>query len=329
MRPLLRITAEGEDVTARVADRLIDLRISDAAGLKADTMSMTLDDRDGQLMVPPHQSLVKVALGMAGIPPIPLTPMGSYRVDEVELTGPERRMRIAGTAADMGGAIRAPKTRAWENVTMKDMVARIAADAGLQPVVDPDLAAILFAFEAQTAESDLNLLTRLARRNGAVAKPADGRLVVARRGATANAAGEPLTPLIVLPGMVQNWRWRAAGRGRYASAEASWTELGTAQVNKVVVGEGDPRQVLRHVHSDEASARRAAQAALDDAARGAETATLKFAGFRPDAFAGARLTFREARPELGGAWVVATATHTLNTNLTTEVTLERPAQEGT
>jgi len=327
MRPLIRITAEGEDVTARVADRLLELEIADEGGIEADTLSLTLDDRDARLAVPPHGSLVRVSLGMAGPRPVPLTPMGAWRVDATELTGPERQLRINATAADMAGAIRSPRTRAWEDVTLGDIVTTIAREAGLQPVVAPQLATIAPGYVAQTAESDLHLLTRLGRRYGAVAKAADGRLVLARRGAGEAADGTPLPPIAIAAADSSDWRWRSADRGRYASVEASWTALGSGEVNKVVIGEGAPRLVLRHVHATEDEARRAAQARLDEAARGAEALTVRLAGFWPAAFAGARVRFADRRAELGRPWVVVRARHRLGETLASELTMERPAND--
>lgn len=326
MKPLIQITADGENVTARVVDRLLELRILDAAGVEADTLSLTIDDRDGRLAVPPHQSVIRVWLGMAGTGPgpVPLTSMGAFRTDETEITGPIRQMRIRATAADMSGGIRSPRTRAWENKTLGEILRTIAGEHGLTPVVDADLGSIAPGYIAQTAESDLNLLTRIARRTGGTVKPADGRLVLARRGAGTAADGTPLPPILLSPGDSRGWSWRTADRGRYASAEASWTDLGSAAVNKVIVGDGDPRRVLRHVHASEAEAARAAQAALDDARRGAETAQIRLSRFVPEAFAGSRVQFADIRPEWSGDWSVKSAHHILNDRLVTELDLERP-----
>lgn len=325
MTPLFQITADGVDVTGKVADRLLELRLTDEAGYQADRLEMTLDDRGGTLKVPPHQSVVRVALGMAGARPVPLTAMGSWRTDETELTGPVRTLRLTATAADMSGAIRAPRTRAWENVTLKDLVASIAGEAGLIPVVAPALAGIVIRYLAQTAESDLNLLTRLARQNGAVLKPADGRLLLARRGVAETAKGEALTALALSTADMRRWNWRTGDRQKYGSAEASWSELGTARQNKVVIGEGAPRRTLRHVFGSEDEARRAAQAILDDAGRGAETGSLSMAGFYPSVFAGALLSVADLRGELGGDWLATRVTHSLTTSLTTEIDIERPS----
>lgn len=333
MKPVFQIVADGENVTARVAERLLELRISDESGFEADTLELTLDDRDGRLQVPPHQSLIKVSLGLAGSVSVPLTPMGSFRVDETELSGPVRRMRISATATDMSGDIRSPRTRAWEGVSIKDMVDKIAGEAGLKPVVAPDLARIVLPYLAQTGESNLHLLTRWASRNGVVLKPADGRLVLVKRGAGEAADGTELEAIALSTGDMSGWSWRSADRGKYASVEASWTDLGSGALIKVVVGKGTPRRVLRHVHSSEDEARRAAQAALEGAARGAQSGRLSMAGFWPQVFAGARIAVADIRSELAGPWIVTRVSHALSDALITEIEIESssaaaPTTEG-
>lgn len=50
-------------------------------------------------------------------------------------------MTVTATAADMTGAIRAPKTRPWEDKTLADIAGQIAGEAGLAPMVEAGIAA--------------------------------------------------------------------------------------------------------------------------------------------------------------------------------------------
>ena len=79
MTPIYSITVDGGDITAKVADRLISLRITDEAGIKSDTVSLTLDNRDNAVAVPRHGVIMKVSLGYAETDMIF---MGAYTVDE-------------------------------------------------------------------------------------------------------------------------------------------------------------------------------------------------------------------------------------------------------
>ena len=71
-----------------------------------------------------------------------------------------------------------------------DVLRQVASDNGLTAQIDATLAAIqIDKIIAQTGESDMHLVTRLARRFGAIAKVAQGQLVFAPRGSGTTAAG--------------------------------------------------------------------------------------------------------------------------------------------
>lgn len=96
-------------------------------------------------------------------------------------------------------------------------VSNIAGEHGLTPAVAPALCDRLYAYAAQTAESDLNFLSRLAAGLDATAKPASGRLVVVERGTERDADGEEI-PMVRLGRIdLADWSWKVTGRGRYGA----------------------------------------------------------------------------------------------------------------
>lgn len=320
MKPRVQIRADGGDVTADVADRLLDLVIEDKSGMEADDLSFTLDDRAPHLEMPQHGAELEVALGddLSG-----LVTMGRWRVDETEASGPTRKIRVGATSADMASDLRAPRSRAWEGHTLGDIVASIAGAANLIPAVSTSLASTMVPYVAQTAESDLNLLTRLARRYGAIAKPAAGRLVLSRRGEETGTDGTTLPTVELLPADLSEWRLQIVDRGTYQSVEARWRALGEGIERTVLVGSGTPRRTLRHIHATEDEARRAAEAALRDAERGGGSGTLICAGFRPELFAGGRVQTPGLRVEMDATWLISRVEHRLDGALVTTADIER------
>ena len=130
---------------------------------------LELDDRDGRIEWPEVDATLELSLGYreAG-----LTTIGRYAVDGVSGEGPRQTMRIRAKAVDMKSEARAPRTRAWEGVTLADLVRKVAAEAGLEAVVGDSVAGLSWPYVAQTAESNLHFLTRLLRPLDIVAKPA-------------------------------------------------------------------------------------------------------------------------------------------------------------
>ncbi len=50
MTPDFRIHADSHGTTERFRDRLLPLRVADKAGIKFDTVELTMDDRDGLVL---------------------------------------------------------------------------------------------------------------------------------------------------------------------------------------------------------------------------------------------------------------------------------------
>lgn len=309
MTPAFRVVVDGQDATGALADRLLSLTVTDNDGGTADQVTLDLDDRDGRLELPDMEARLEVALGFRGQA---LSVMGVFAVDGIGGTGPAQSMRITATAADMKKDVRSPRTRAWEGKTLRDIVATIAAEAGLKPVVGASVAGVSWPFLAQTAESDLNFLTRIAATLDATAKPAGGALIVQRRGEGKTAAGDVLTPPVIGPGLMLSWRWNLEGREVYKSVECEWSDTATGAIRKVTRGQGTPLRKLRHVFASEAEAIRAADAAFTGAARAAMSITVRLAGFQPGLLAGAAVQIAGLRPELSGEWHLKTVTHRLD-----------------
>ncbi|SFQ14703.1 hypothetical protein SAMN05421853_102125 [Roseivivax halotolerans] len=319
MTPDFELRADGDDVTAMIRDRLISLTVTDEEGLKADKLSFELDDRGNLLAVPPAEAQLELSLGFRETG---LTRIGTFVVERRSGRGMPDTMSIDAKAADMSSQIRAPKTRAWENVTLGEMVETIAGEANLTPTVGEDIAPTFYTYVAQTAESDLHLLTRLAAVLDATAKPADGRLVVVRRGTGTAADGTALPVIALLKREFRSYDWALGERGKYKSVTAEWSETGTATLHKVTVGSGKPERRLRHPFGSQDEAQRAAQAALDRAERGNTSVSGELGGFWPGLFAGGLVEFPDLRAELGGRFHLRSVTHVLMRTLTTRFEAE-------
>lgn len=314
MTPDFRIVADGEDVTATIADRLLTLSIVDEDGTKSDRLELQIDDRDGRVAFPDMSATLEVWLGFKGAQ---LSYMGRYSVDQVKGAGPVQVIEIGCKPADMKSEVRAPQTRAWENLTLREIVAKIAAEANLRPVVSASIAEAHWGYIAQTAESNLHFLTRLAMPLDATAKPVGDALVVQKRGEGKTAAGDTLEPPTITRSELSNWRWDLDGRKIYRKIEAEWSEPGAATRHLVTRGADKPSKRLRHCYASQEEAERAADGALSSAQRGALKISVDIAGFRPSLLAGAYVELAGLRPELNGEWHLTRVQHRLGKALFT------------
>lgn len=325
MRPIWRLEADGADITAACADRLLNLTVTDEAGITSDTISISLDNRDLAIALPRKGATLRLWLGYEGGN---LVAMGRYVVDEIERSGPPHVLSIKGKAADMRAELKTRKTRGWQNIALGDLVRTIAAEHGLAPVVSADLAGIVLPSIAQTNESDPNLLTRLARDYDAVAKPVDGRLIFVPRGEARTASGRPMATIAVSAADLNDYRVVMADRGQYAVARARWHNAATGQLVDVDIGDGGdgPVYTLPRRYPDADQARAAARAKLDAVTRGAATFSGTVHPGRPELAAETMLQVSGLGAGVDGAWVVTSARHSLDkgSGYTTEVEAEVP-----
>lgn len=307
--PDFSIIVNGDDRSAVFRDRLLSLVLSDNDGETADRVEIELDDRDSRLVIPDENATVEVSLGFKGAA---LTPMGVFYVDGVGGTGPAQRLRITATAADMKSSIRSPKTRAWENKSLADIVETIAAEVGLKPMVGESVAATVWSFLAQTGESDLHFLSRITKPLDATAKPAGGTLLVQKRGEGKSAAGDDMPSVAILKRQLSQWSWSRDERKGYGKVSAKWSNTGGGDVETVTRGAEEPSKTLRTVFGSKDEATRACDAALNAAARDKMRLRAELASFAPDLFAGRSISISDLRPELAGEWFLASVTHRLD-----------------
>ena len=61
--PAFRVQVEGSDITSRIADRLLDLTLTDHAGIESDSVEIRLDDAGHVIEFPRTGAKLSVSLG--------------------------------------------------------------------------------------------------------------------------------------------------------------------------------------------------------------------------------------------------------------------------
>ncbi len=326
MTPDFRLTADSKDVTAAVKDRLVSLRVRDEAGMKSDTLELVLDDRAPVVALPASGAALELWLGYRPA----LAPMGRWTVDEVGASGWPARLTVRARAADLLESIKARRERSWPaGTTLWALVQTISAEHGLVPMFAAELSGVVLPHIDQT-ESDLHLLTRLARDLDAVAKPAGGRLIFVPRALAKSASGQALPAVALAAGDLTAYELTVAERGKYAAVEAQWHDPAAGERVPVRAGpaEGKPVFTLGQAYPDAQSARRAAEARLAALTRGAGTLRLTCPG-DPRLVAEARLTVSGVRSGVDGAWSATAVEHVLDAGgYRCEVEAETPREPG-
>lgn len=327
-----RLIANSADITAIIRERLVSLRCSDSAGFDSDSIEIVLADHDPDhpIELPPTGAELELFLGTGST----AQRMGLYVVDEVELAGWPGTLTIRAKAAPFEESkqgksqLQTQKSRTWTAGTkLVDVVRKIAAEHSLTPVIASSLSKITLPMMAQTDESDISFLTRVARRYDAVCKPADGKLVLTRHGEGKTASGAEIPAVTIRAQDVTSFTCTTSRREDSGTVVAYWHETKAGKRNEVKVGSGEPVKRLKMYFPSQQTALDAATSELRRRERGGTRLSIRMPG-NPAVFAEAPIALEGFRDGVDERWICSRVEHTLDAGgFVTSIEAEQPNAE--
>lgn len=306
--PDFRVIADSVDITEAIRKGLLLLRINDEAGINSDKAEIRLDDRDGKIEMPNTGAKLEIFLGYKEDS---LIRMGLFVVDEVGVESPPQTMIIRARAADMRQVLKAPRTKTWGAVTLNDVVSAIAGEHGLNARVSEDLANITYDNLLQSQESDLHLLTRLAREHGAITKPVHGNLLFVPKGEAKSVSGQLIPPITIFEKQITDWGANFADREKYGSVQAEYHDKELAKKIKVTAGTGEPVFTLRHTYDTPELAAQNAKSKLERLKRGTGKVNVTLPG-NTKFIAEGKINLVGVRAGVDGEWVLTRVEHSFD-----------------
>lgn len=188
MTPFVEISLGG-NVLSGFQKRALSGQIVEYDGEHADELHIAVSNYDGRLKKPRPDEKVTVRVGWRETGAVKV---GEFVITEIVKNGPRAEFQITGHSADLKKTLKEQKTRSWKKgKKLKDVLDDVAKDNQLEAAVDQELGAIeIEKIVAQTGESDMHLVTRLARQFNALAKFQNGKLVFVKKGAGKTASGQ-------------------------------------------------------------------------------------------------------------------------------------------
>lgn len=186
-----RLAIAGVDITADIRQTsetdLLSISIQDNLE-KSDSLSLDFSDAKGvwkNAWYPTKGDAISISIGYKDLPESWL-PEVQYQIDEIELASWDRA-NIKATATPIIQELRSLRTEAYENVSLKGIVEKVAARNSL--TVEGEIKSITFERVSQSRESDLNLLLRLSQEFGHIFKVySSGKIVFYDRSILDSAA---------------------------------------------------------------------------------------------------------------------------------------------
>lgn len=345
--PAFGILLGGKALTV-LDERLISLEMTDNRGFEADELTITVDDSDGKIQLPPRGAELSASLGWRGEA---LVYKGVFIVDEVAHSGPPDTLAITARSADFRDDFNVKREVSWHDVTVERVVSAIARRYNLKPIISESLMELEIDHADQTQESDMSFLTRMADMLGAIATVKNGSLLFILPGGGVSASGKALPSFAVTRSSGDRHSFRIADRDAYTGVRAYWLDLEFGKKKKVTVKarkttkqkaarsssregdylEGDDGNVyvLRKTYNSETAAKRAAAAKWQQLKRGAAEFTLTLAYGRADLYPEMHGTVSGFKTDIDDQdWVIAKASHTIDGNgFTTRLELEAKIPE--
>ncbi|WP_112166137.1 phage late control D family protein [Klebsiella sp. WCHKl090539] len=331
--PVFNVLMGGKALTV-LDEKLISLELTDNRGFNADELTISVDDSQGDIALPPRGAELSISLGWQGEP---LIYKGIYIVDEVSHSGPPDRIDITARSADFRDEFNVKREVSWHDVTVERIVSAIAHRYKLKPIISEQLMNAEIDHADQTQESDMSFLTRMADILGAIATVKNGCLLFILPGGGVSANGKALPEFAITRSSGDRHSFRIADRDAYTGVQAYWLDLDFGKKKKVTVRkrkkttEKKPRSssregdyiagedgnvfVLRTTYSSEIAAQRAAAAKWQQLQRGAAEFNLTLAYGRADLYPeihGTVTGFKEAIDNQD--WIIAKATHSIDDN---------------
>ena len=319
MRPIFYLySLDGADLTGTLLDRTVRLTVTDAEGGTSDTLEVELDDRGQFVQLPAVGDRLRLLLGYLERPPIPT--IGDFVVDEVRLYGPPLTISFTAKGADfVTTAIKAPQIDAGDDATLDALARRIAVRQRLQPYIHPDAARIQLGHVDQQGESDMALLTRLARDRDWVLRLDAQRLILRPHAANLPPAREAQAwrPAIhrIDARSITRYDYTSNSRTRYGKVRAYYYDPDTGRRVPVEVDDGEfsdaPTLELRHDAKDEVAALDLATARLRQMRRASASLTLELPG-DTRLLVGHHVLITGLSEPVAGQWVIQRAEHTFD-----------------
>lgn len=327
-QPSYRIKLGDRDITPAVDARLISLTLTECRGDEADQLDLCLDDSDGALEIPSKGVTLSLAIGWAGEP---LMDKGTFVVDEAEHSGAPDQITIRARSAELSKNLRDRKEQSWHRTTLGEILDEVARRNQLTLRVDATLAGQVVTHIDQTNESDINFVTRLAKRHDAVATIKKGLLLFLPIDGTTTSKGDALPLIRITRADGDSHRYRTSERDAYSGVRAYWHDPRRANRRSVLAGLSGNAKRLKESYATEADALAAAQAEWRRIQRGAATLELALARGEPTLMPQSPVRATGWKPDIDNTqWLAVKVCHTLEADrgLSSRIEMETAGSAG-
>lgn len=320
--PVCILTADSKPLNDLILKRIISVTVTDNRANEADQLDITLGDSDGALELPRRGVKINCKLGFVGEG---LHDKGDFIVDETEWAGPPDQITIKASSANFKSNIKEAKSKSYHRKKFGEVASEIATNHNLTLVMTEALKNIDLNHIDQTNESDLNLLVRLAKQNGAEMAVKKDRLLIFEAGTAQTASGKPLPAIRLTRRHGDKFRYSEQDReSDHTGVSASYHDTGKAKRESVTAGADGKVKKLKGTFANKEEAERASKAKMAEIKRQMAKFSITTAFGIPSISTESPVLLDGFKPQVDKLkWIVEKATHSYSTGgLTMQLELE-------
>lgn len=320
--PICILTADNKPLNDLILQRIKSVTVTDNRANEADQLDIVLDDSDGVLELPRRGVKINCQLGFEGEG---LHDKGDFIVDETEWSGTPDTITIKASSANFKSNIKEAKSKSFHRKSFGEIAAEIAQNHNLTLVMTADLKSINLNHIDQTNESDLNLLVRISKQNGAEMAVKKDRLLIFTAGSAKTASGKDLPSVTLTRNDGDQFRYSEQDReSDHTGVSASYHDTGKAKRETVTAGTEGKVKKLKGTFANKEEADRASKAKMDEIKRQMAKFSITTAFGIPSISTESPVKLDGFKPQVDRLkWIVEKATHTYSeSGLITQLELE-------
>ena len=301
LTPLFRLIANDVDVTAHLSKNIKTLSFHDEDGLKADKLNFTVS---GAFKRPKYKDKLKLYL--------------YYKEENKEFycglfivqnttVYQDGTLSISATATDFNESLKVMKNKSYEKVSIKEIVESIAKEHGLKSKCDYNY--IYLPYIAQTNESDISFLGRIAKDYHAVYSIKNNTIIFLRQDEKSILSTVTIdakecggnTPII-----------KNSNKTFYKSVRLQYQDTKQNKVKTVQIGKEKPTYNVQDTFTDKGNLESKAKAKLQVLNKGIKTGSFKIYGFA--IYARSKLRLLHVKKEDDITYHIDKIVHTLDSS---------------
>lgn len=156
------LTYQGVNITADISHMVLSISYVDELGGRSGELEVELEDRDRRWQGPWFPQQGDVVSLLIGYNNEPLLPCGNFQVDDLEIEGPPDVFHLRCLPAWITPSLRTRNSFGYENQTLLQIAATIAARHGMTVIGAPNDLDVSYLRITQKHETDLDFLRRIA-----------------------------------------------------------------------------------------------------------------------------------------------------------------------